>query len=75
MMEVIVVVYAAFGLAASDGKTEIMCSRTKGMPEATTIFGVEALNNSITIWRRTVGRWSGRSLKEKRVSFERLINR
>ena len=42
MMEIIVVVYAAFGLAASEGKTEIMCSRTKGMPEATTIFGVEA---------------------------------
>ena len=26
------------------------------------------LNNSTTIWRRTVGRWSDRSLKEKRVS-------
>ena len=29
------------------------------------------LNNSITIWRRTVGRWSGRSLKEMRASSER----
>ena len=34
---------AAFGLAVSELKTEIMCLlRTKGMPEATAIFSVEA---------------------------------
>ena len=42
MVEVIVVVCAAFGLAVSEAKTEIMCLRAKGMPEATAIFSVEA---------------------------------
>ena len=42
MMEVIAVVCAAFGLAVSEAKTEIMCLRTKGMPESTAIFSVEA---------------------------------
>ena len=32
MMGVIVVVCAAFGLAVSEAKTEIMCLRTKGVP-------------------------------------------
>ena len=42
-MGVIVVVCAAFGLTGvSEAKTEIMCTRTKGMPEATAIFSVEA---------------------------------
>ena len=35
MMGVIVVVWAAFGLTASEGKTEIMCLRAKGMSEST----------------------------------------
>ena len=42
MMGVIVVVCAAFGLTVSETKIEIMCLRTKGMPEATAIFSVEA---------------------------------
>ena len=41
-MGVIVVVCAAFSLTVSEAKTEIMCIRTKGLPESTTIFGVEA---------------------------------
>ena len=39
----IVVVCAAFGLTESEGKTEIMCLRTKRMPESTVIFHVEAV--------------------------------
>ena len=41
MMGVIVVVCAAFGLIVSEAKTEIMCFRTKGMPESTATFSVE----------------------------------
>ena len=36
------VVLAAFALTVSKGKTEIMCLRTKRMPESTAIFNVEA---------------------------------
>ena len=42
MMGVVVVVCAAFGLTVLEAKTEIICLRMKGMPEATTIFSVEA---------------------------------
>ena len=42
MMGVIVVMCAAFVLAISEAKTEIMCLRAKGMPESTAIFSVEA---------------------------------
>ena len=42
MMEVIVVVCAAFGLTVSEAKTEIMCLHVKGMPESTATFSVEA---------------------------------
>ena len=42
MMGVIVVVCAAFGLTVSEVKTEIMCLRTKRMPESTVIFSEEA---------------------------------
>ena len=42
MMEVIVVVCTAFGLTVSEGKTEIMCLRAKGMPESIATFSVEA---------------------------------
>ena len=42
MMEVIVVVCAAFGLTVSEAKTEIVCFRAKGMPESTATFSVEA---------------------------------
>ena len=42
IMGVTVVVCAAFGLTVSEAKNEIMCLDTKGMPEATTIFNVEA---------------------------------
>ena len=41
MMRVIVVVCAAFGLIVSEAETEIMCLRTKGIPESTAIFTVE----------------------------------
>ena len=42
MMGVIVVVCWAFGLTVSEAKTEIMRLRTKGMPESTATFSVEA---------------------------------
>ena len=42
MMEVIVVVRAAFGLTVSEAKTEIMCLRAKWIPESTATFSVEA---------------------------------
>ncbi|CAN0232487.1 unnamed protein product, partial [Ascophyllum nodosum] len=42
MMGTIVVLCTAFGLIVSEAKTEIMRLRTKGMPESTTIFSVEA---------------------------------
>ena len=42
MTGVIVIVCAAFGLTVSHAKTEIMCLSTKGMPESTAIFSVEA---------------------------------
>ena len=42
MMEVIVVVCAAFGLTVSEAKTEIMCLRAKGMPESTATLSVDA---------------------------------
>ena len=41
-MGVIVVVCAAFGLTVSETKTSIMCLRTKGIPESTPTFSVEA---------------------------------
>ena len=37
-MEVVVVVSAAFGLTVSEAKAEIMCLRTKGVPESTAII-------------------------------------
>ena len=40
-MGVIVVVCAAFGFTVSEAKTEIMCLRTKGMPQSAAIFSVE----------------------------------
>ena len=42
MMGVIMVVCAAFGLTVSEAKPEFMCLGTKGMPESTAIFSVEA---------------------------------
>ena len=42
-MGMIVVVCVAFGLTVSEAKIEIMCLHTKGMPESTTIFSVEAV--------------------------------
>ena len=36
------VVCAVFGLVVSQAKTEIMCLRTKGMPDSTAIFSLEA---------------------------------
>ena len=42
MIGVIVVVCAAFGLIVSEAKTEIVCVRTKGMPESTATFSVGA---------------------------------
>ena len=42
MMGVIGVVCAAFGLSVLEAKTDIMCLRTKGMPDSTAIFSVEA---------------------------------
>ena len=41
-MVVIVVVRATFSLNLSEAKTEIICLRTKGIPESTATFSVEA---------------------------------
>ena len=41
MMEVIVVVCAAFGLTVLEAKPKIKCLRAKRMPESTATFGVE----------------------------------
>ena len=43
MVERIVVVCAAFGLAVSEAKTEIICLRAKGVPKSTATFSVEAV--------------------------------
>ena len=48
MMGVIVVVCVAFGLTVSEVKTEIMCLRTKGRPESTAIFSVEAAGQVVS---------------------------
>ena len=42
MVGVIVAVCPAFGLTVSKAKTEVMCLRTKGVPESTAIFSIEA---------------------------------
>ena len=42
MMEMIVVVCAAFGLTISEANIETMCLRAKGMPESTATFSLEA---------------------------------
>ena len=42
MMVVIVTVCEAFGLTLSEAKTEIMCLRTRGIPDVATTFSVEA---------------------------------
>ena len=42
MMVVIVTVCEAFGPTVSEPKTEIMCLRTGGIPDAATTFSVEA---------------------------------
>ena len=42
MMVVIVTVCAAFGLSVSEAKTEIMCLRTRGIPDAATTCSAEA---------------------------------
>ena len=42
MMVVIVTVCEAFGLTVSEAKTEIMPLRTRGIPDATTTFNIEA---------------------------------
>ena len=41
-MVVKVTVCAGFGITISEAKTEIMCLRTRGMPDATATFSVEA---------------------------------
>ena len=42
MKGVIVVVCAAFSFTVSEAKAEIICLRTKRVPESTAIFNVEA---------------------------------
>ena len=46
IMGVIVVVCAAFSLTVSEAKTKIMSLHTKGMPESTAIFSVEAVGQA-----------------------------
>ena len=47
MIGVIMVVCAVFSLTISEAKTEIICLRTKGVSEATTIFSVEAAGQGV----------------------------
>ena len=47
-MGVIVIVCSAFGLTVSEARTDIMCLRTEGMPEDTTISSVEAAGQMYT---------------------------
>ena len=42
MVVVIVTVCEAFGLTVSEAKTEIMCLRTRGIPDVAATFSVEA---------------------------------
>ena len=42
IMVKIMAVCEAFGLTVSEAKTEIMCSRTRGIPDAAITFSVEA---------------------------------
>ena len=44
MMVVIVVVCATFGLILSGAKTDIMCLRTKGMPEPIAVLNIEGVD-------------------------------
>ena len=46
IMRVIVVVCAAFSLIVSEAKTETMCIRTKGMPEAAATFSVKGTSTT-----------------------------
>ena len=48
MMGVFVVLCAAFGLAVSEAKAEVMCLRTKGLPGSIAIFSVEAAGQMYT---------------------------
>ena len=41
LRNVIVIVCEAFGLTVSEGKTEIMCLRTRGIPDSASTFSVE----------------------------------
>ena len=46
MVGVVVVVSVAFGLTIPEAKTEIICLPSKRMPEATTIFSVNAVGQT-----------------------------
>ena len=64
MMGVIVVVCAAFGFTVSEAKTEIMCLRTRGVPEPTAKLSVEAVGlvyNQMNefVYRRKHNVWCG----------------
>ena len=68
-MYAVVVVCVAFGLTVSEAKTEIVCLRTKGMPESTTTFSVEAAGqvynqtNEFVYLEGNVNRNAGLSIK------------
>ena len=53
MLVVIVTVCEAFGLTVSETKTEKLCLRTRGMPDAATTFSVEAAGQVCTNKRMT----------------------
>ena len=86
MVGVIMVVCAVFGLIVSEAKTETICLRTKGVPEATAIFGVEAAglgvqpNEIVRIprgerqpHRRSLHRGRPGRIRNTRCSFRRYI--
>ena len=57
---VIVVVCAAFGLTVAEAKTEIMCLRTKTMPESTATLSIEAAGQVSTQTNKFVYYGGGR---------------
>ena len=80
-MGMIVVSCAAFGLSVSEAKPNTMCLRTKGMPEATAVFSVEAAgqvynqtNNSVYLRGNTHHNTDLSIEINRRICYESLVN-
>ena len=69
IMEMIVIVYVAFGLTVSEDMADTMCFRTTWMPESTAIFSVEAVGHVYKETREFV--YLGRDIKhDAKLSIE-----